>query len=130
MPRLLNPANKLAFMICLAEVYLNTRAACLLAESLLNAGQCFRSINLRLTLADEIQIWAIEDKDRLHKYKREVVPDGLGYGPSPRGPASLPRGAFAPEAGLSDGALEHAVEGLFNHSVRLAGFQVVGVSAE
>ena len=37
--------------------------------------------------------------------------------------------AFAPEAGLSDGALEHAVEGLFNHSVRLAGFQVAGVSA-
>jgi hypothetical protein len=37
--------------------------------------------------------------------------------------------AFAPEAGLSDGSLEHAVEGLFNHSVRLAGFQVVGVSA-
>jgi lipopolysaccharide biosynthesis protein len=38
-------------------------------------------------------------------------------------------GAFAPEAGLSDGALEHAVEGLFNHAVRLAGFEVVGVSA-
>jgi len=37
--------------------------------------------------------------------------------------------AFAPETGLSDGALEHAVEGLFNHSVRLAGFEVVGVSA-
>jgi len=36
---------------------------------------------------------------------------------------------FAPEAGRSDGALEHAVEGLFNHSVRLAGFQVAGVSA-
>jgi hypothetical protein len=37
--------------------------------------------------------------------------------------------AFAPEAGRSDGALEHAVEGLFNHAVRLAGFEVVGVSA-
>jgi len=38
-------------------------------------------------------------------------------------------GAFAPEAGLSDGALEHAVEGLFNHSARLAGFEILGVSA-
>jgi hypothetical protein len=37
--------------------------------------------------------------------------------------------AFAPEAGLADGALEHAVEGLFNHAVRLAGFEVLGVSA-
>jgi len=37
--------------------------------------------------------------------------------------------SFAPEAGASHGALEHAVEALFNHSVRLAGFQVAGVSA-
>jgi len=32
--------------------------------------------------------------------------------------------AFAPEAGLADGALEHAIERLFNHTARLAGFGV------
>jgi lipopolysaccharide biosynthesis protein len=37
--------------------------------------------------------------------------------------------AFAPEAGLSDGAMEHAVEGLFNHAARRAGYEVLGVSA-
>jgi hypothetical protein len=41
----------------------------------------------------------------------------------------LAANGFAPEAGLSDGAMEHAVEGLFNHSVRRAGFEVLGVSA-
>ena len=43
---------------------------------------------------------------------------------------SLAARAFAPEAGASCGAMEHAVDGLFNHSVQLAGFDVVGVSAE
>lgn len=36
---------------------------------------------------------------------------------------------FRPEAGLSDGALEHAVEGLINHAVRARGFRVAGTSA-
>ena len=38
--------------------------------------------------------------------------------------------AFAPEAGQVDGALEHAVERLFNHSVRVAGFRVEGAAVE
>jgi len=36
---------------------------------------------------------------------------------------------FRPEAGLSDGALEHAVEGLINHAVRARGFRVAGTAA-
>ena len=36
--------------------------------------------------------------------------------------------AFAPEAGRVDGALEHAVERLFNHAARVAGFRVEDVS--
>jgi hypothetical protein len=36
---------------------------------------------------------------------------------------------FRPEAGLSDGALEHAVEGLFNHAARARGFRVAGTTA-
>jgi hypothetical protein len=36
---------------------------------------------------------------------------------------------FQPEAGLSDGALEHAVEGLINHAVRARGFRVAGTTA-
>ncbi len=37
--------------------------------------------------------------------------------------------AFAPEAGQTDGALEHAVERLFNHAARTAGFFVEGTTA-
>ena len=36
---------------------------------------------------------------------------------------------FLPEAGLSDGALEHAVEGLINHAARARGFRVAGTTA-
>jgi hypothetical protein len=36
----------------------------------------------------------------------------------------------APEAGLVDGALEHAVERLFNHAARAAGFRVADVTVE
>lgn len=36
----------------------------------------------------------------------------------------------AAEAGRVDGALEHAVERLFNHTARLAGFRVANVAAE
>jgi len=36
---------------------------------------------------------------------------------------------FAAEAGLTDGGLEHAVERLFNHSARTAGFSVEGTRA-
>ncbi len=36
----------------------------------------------------------------------------------------------APEAGLADGALEHAVERLFNHAARVAGFRVADVAVE
>jgi len=39
-------------------------------------------------------------------------------------------GAFAPEAGLVDGALEHAVERLFNHAARAAGYRVEDASAD
>ncbi|MGA2491442.1 MAG: rhamnan synthesis F family protein [Roseiarcus sp.] len=39
-------------------------------------------------------------------------------------------GAFAPEAGQVDGALEHAVERLFNHAARSAGYRVEEVSAD
>jgi hypothetical protein len=38
--------------------------------------------------------------------------------------------SFAPEAGRLDGALEHAVEELFNHAARTAGFRVEEASAE
>jgi hypothetical protein len=38
--------------------------------------------------------------------------------------------SFAPEAGRVDGGLEHAVERLFNHAARVAGFRVEGVSSE
>jgi len=37
--------------------------------------------------------------------------------------------AFAPEAGRLDGALEHAIERLFNHSVRITGMRIETVSA-
>jgi hypothetical protein len=37
--------------------------------------------------------------------------------------------SFEPEAGRSDGALEHAIEGLINHAVRAAGFQIAGTTA-
>ena len=37
---------------------------------------------------------------------------------------ALAADSFAPEAGAADGALEHAVERLFNHATRLAGFRV------
>jgi lipopolysaccharide biosynthesis protein len=37
---------------------------------------------------------------------------------------ALAASSFAPEAGLADGALEHALERLFNHATRLAGFRV------
>jgi hypothetical protein len=36
----------------------------------------------------------------------------------------------APEAGLGDGALEHAVERLFNHAARAAGFRVADVTVD
>jgi len=39
-------------------------------------------------------------------------------------------GAFAPEAGRGDGALEHAVERLFNHAARAAGYRVEAVSVD
>jgi hypothetical protein len=39
-------------------------------------------------------------------------------------------GAFAPEAGRVDGALEHAVERLFNHAARAAGYRVEAVSVD
>lgn len=38
--------------------------------------------------------------------------------------------SFAPEAGRVDGALEHAVERLFNHAARAAGFRVEGVAVD
>ena len=38
--------------------------------------------------------------------------------------------SFAPEAGRLDGALEHAVERLFNHAARLSGFRVEDASCE
>jgi hypothetical protein len=38
--------------------------------------------------------------------------------------------SFAPEAGRVDGALEHAVERLFNHATRVAGFRVEAVSVD
>ena len=41
----------------------------------------------------------------------------------------LSQSGFLPEAGRSDGALEHAVEGLINHAVRAAGFRVAGTTA-
>jgi lipopolysaccharide biosynthesis protein len=42
----------------------------------------------------------------------------------------LAENAFAAEAGRADGALEHAVEGLFNHAVRSAGFGVRSVAVD
>jgi lipopolysaccharide biosynthesis protein len=43
---------------------------------------------------------------------------------------ALAAGAFAPEAGLVDGALEHAVERLFNHAARRAAFRVEVAAAD
>jgi hypothetical protein len=40
----------------------------------------------------------------------------------------LAANGFSAESGREDGAMEHAVEGLINHAVRAAGFQVVGTS--
>jgi hypothetical protein len=40
----------------------------------------------------------------------------------------LAANGFSPESGREDGAMEHAVEGLINHAVRAAGFQVAGTS--
>jgi lipopolysaccharide biosynthesis protein len=38
--------------------------------------------------------------------------------------------SFAPEAGLGDGALEHAMERLFNHTARVAGFRIADVAVD
>jgi len=38
--------------------------------------------------------------------------------------------SFAPEAGLGDGALEHAIERLFSHTARVAGFRVEAVAVD
>ena len=42
----------------------------------------------------------------------------------------LAKSSFGPESGSLDGALEHAVERVFNHAVRTAGFTVASVNIE
>ncbi len=44
--------------------------------------------------------------------------------------ASLAEGAFAPEAGRLDCATEHAVERIFNHAARAAGYDIATIDAE
>jgi len=46
---------------------------------------------------------------------------------SPLRKLALAADAFSPESGRLDGALEHAVERLFNHSARTAGFKVAAI---
>ena len=61
--------------------------------------------------------------------------EGTMFWTRPRALAPLRRlglaaDAFAPEAGQVDGALEHAVERLFNHAARVAGFRVADAAVE
>ncbi len=82
MPRLLYPANKLALMIRLAEIDLQTGGLSLLLKAQLYIRQRLFAVNLRLPLADEIQIWAIEDEDRLHWVSVISWPPGAGACPA------------------------------------------------
>ena len=66
MPRFLNPVDKHTFVVRLPEINLKPGRGRSLPKAFFDAGKRAGTVNLRLPLANEIQVRAIEDKDRLH----------------------------------------------------------------
>ena len=66
MARFLYPIDKHTLVICLTEDDFVPRRGRLLSKSLLDVGKRTRPINLRLAIANEIQVRAIENIYRLH----------------------------------------------------------------
>jgi hypothetical protein len=79
LPRLLKPIDEYTFVICLAEYNLKPGVFCLFAKSRLNAAQRVRAIDRGLTFANQIEVWAVENEDRLHGYilvqKQKAAPE-------------------------------------------------------
>ncbi len=66
MTRFLNPIDKHTFVVCLPEDDVQPRRGRLFSKVFLDLGKRAGAINLRLALANEIQVRAIENKNRLH----------------------------------------------------------------
>jgi hypothetical protein len=74
MTRFLNPIDEHTLVVCLPEVDLEPGCGRLLPEAFLNVGKRAGAVNLRLSLANEIQVRAIENKNWLHGHERGDLP--------------------------------------------------------
>ena len=74
MTRLLNPIDEHTLVVCLPEFDFQPRRGRLLAESFLNVGKRADTVNLRLSLANEIQVRTIKNKNWLHWHECGNLP--------------------------------------------------------
>src|ERR1041385_1372626 len=58
---LLNPGHKLAFGVGLTEVHFDAEFACSLRDQGLDIRQGSPTVHIRLTLAEEVQVWAVQN---------------------------------------------------------------------
>src|SRR5688500_12074485 len=75
-PRRMNPTDECAFEIGLTEIHRRASTGRLFANRCLEVRQGGFAINLRFTLTEEVQVWAVE-KENLHRDDRVGAGDGF-----------------------------------------------------
>src|SRR5438094_3344649 len=105
---LLQEVDDLAFMVALEEADLKTQLARLVAHGPIQIVEGSRAVDVRLALAEQIQVWSVDDDDALHArdlvMTRRMIAPGtewpISAWPMRRGitQATLPRRAFLSSA--------------------------------
>ena len=58
---LLNPSDQLALLIRLAEINFNPQLRCSLTDLRFDVGQTRPTVDFRLALTEEVQVWPVEE---------------------------------------------------------------------
>ncbi len=101
-----DPVNQLTFMIALVKAQRQAMTVCLLLAQLLHIGQRLRAVNRRFTCTQQIEIGAIEDKNRFCHCKHSER----------NNKAAIMRPVFRSKlspASFSDGGNVHADGGIY-----------------
>src|SRR5436190_24152339 len=62
----LQEVDDLAFVVALQETYLQAQRGCLLAHRLIQILERSGAVNVRLALAEQIQVWSVDHDHALH----------------------------------------------------------------